>query len=140
MSVWPGIEDRIPKLVSSEGTLLSISVSVEPRYLEEVLDALAQLSFPINPQIYHDAATIYCYTDGRRESEPTTIVEFPAYESWLPEIRHALTAYGFGEDALHAAPMLDDIRSDTQFERAPAGAQYESRVRVKHAHATAAAH
>ncbi len=140
MSVWPGIEDRIPKLVSSEGTLLSISVSVEPRYLEELLDALAQLSFPINPQIYHDAATIYCYTDGHQETEPATIVEFPAYESWLPEIRRVLAAYGFPEEVLHAAPMLDDMRSDSQLEPAPAGARYQSRVRVKHAHATAAAH
>ena len=31
-------------------------------------------TFPINPQIYHDAG-------------PATMVEFPAYEKRLPEIR-----------------------------------------------------
>jgi hypothetical protein len=60
--------------------LIRIRVSTDPRSLEELLDCLANLSFPINPQIYHGLPTI---------------VEFPAYESHLPQIRSALRAYNF---------------------------------------------
>ena len=48
-----------PALSGSEGTLVSVSICVDPRHLEPLLEALAQVSFPINPQIYHDAALVY---------------------------------------------------------------------------------
>ena len=50
-------------LCGREGPLLSVSISVDPRHLESLLEALAQLTFPINPQIYHDAALIYRFPD-----------------------------------------------------------------------------
>ena len=55
MSVWPKILPSTPSLSGREGDLISVSINVDPRYLESLLEALAQVSFPINPQIYHDA-------------------------------------------------------------------------------------
>ena len=43
-------------LCGREGVLVSVSIHVDPRHLESLLEALAHLQFPINPQIYHDAA------------------------------------------------------------------------------------
>ena len=81
-------------LLGSEGALVSVSISVEPPRLEALLDALAHLDFPINPQIYHDAATM---------------VEFPAYEKRLPEIRSLLETCGFPAKSVTATAMLDSI-------------------------------
>lgn len=133
MSVWPGYSDSHRTLEGSEGALISIAVHVEPRYLEALLETLARLSFPINPQIYHDASIVYVYPDGREEVEPTTLVEFPAYESRLAEVRRVLSAYGFSPDALHATGMLDGIESDALEEAAPEGAGYVKRVFRRHA-------
>jgi hypothetical protein len=138
MSVWPNSVAIAPALKSSEGALISISVSVEPRLLEELLEALAQLQFPINPQIYHDAAVRYIYADGREEIYPTTLVDFPAYAGWLPEIRRVLEMYGFATDALQVNNMLEEIHAESSAEPAPSGAPYVRRVRVKHFHTPAA--
>jgi hypothetical protein len=133
MSVWQTTPAKQLSLRGSEGALISVSVIVDARDLEELLDALAQMSFPINPQIYHDAAVRYLYADGRQETKPTTLVEFPAYAGRLPEIRDALAAYGFAPDSLHAAGMLDEIHSGPHLEPAPPGAPYQARERIKHA-------
>ncbi len=87
MSVWPETPLLVPSLSTAEGALVSVSIHVEPHCLESLLEALAQVSFPINPQIYHDAALIYRYADGREQTEPITLVEFPAYEGRLVEVR-----------------------------------------------------
>ena len=137
MSVWPGSVASNPSLNSSEGDLVSVSVTVEPRLLEDLLEALAQLRFPVNPQIYHDAALRCLYADGREELRPTTLVEFPAYAGRLPEIRQAMEACGFPAGSLHVAGMLDDIHADERPEPAPAGSAYVSVVRVKQAHSAA---
>ena len=132
MSVWPSTCDTgTPALCGSEGELVSISVSVAPRDLEELLEALATLDFPINPQIYHDAALVYRYADGREQTVPITLVEFPAYENRLDEVSRAVQAYGFPPDCIHTVGMLDDIQSDQQKEPAPDGAPYVSRYRLK---------
>ena len=131
MSVWPEIPPVTPSLSTAEGALVSVSIHVEPPYLESLLEALALVSFPINPQIYHDAALVYRYADGREESESITLVEFPAYEGRLDEVRRTLQAYGFPPDCIHAVGMLDEIQSDLQREPAPDGASYVSRYRVK---------
>ncbi len=128
MSVWPGLSDSHRALAGSEGTLVSVAVHVEPRLLEALLETLAQLSFPINPQIYHEASIRYVYPDGSEEVHPTTLVEFPAYESRLPEARRTLAVYGFPADALHVTGMLDGIRSNELEEPAPPGAGYVKRV------------
>src|SRR4051812_44440205 len=83
-----------PTLSGSEGTLVSVLISVEPRKLESLLEALARVSFPINPQIYHDAAVVYVFADHRHESELATVVEFPAYAGQLDEVRAAVAASG----------------------------------------------
>ena len=131
MSVWPETPPLAPSLSTAEGALVSVSIHVEPHSLESLLEALAQVSFPINPQIYHDAALVYRYADGREETESITLVEFPAYEGRLEEVRRALQAYGFPADCIHAVSMLDDIQSDSQREPAPEGAAYVSSLRVK---------
>ena len=131
MSVWPKTLPVTPSLSTAEGDLVSVSVHVEPHCLESLLEALALVSFPINPQIYHDAALVYRYADGHDEPESITLVEFPAYEGRLEEVRHAVQAYGFQPDCIHAIGMLDEIQSDPRPESAPEGAAYVSRSRVK---------
>ena len=132
MSVWPKTLPATPSLSTEEGALVSVSIHVEPYYLESLLEALALVSFPVNPQIYHDAALVYRYADGHTQSESITLVEFPAYEGRLDEVRHTVQAYGFQPDCIHAIGMLDEIQSGLQLEPAPQGAAYVSRYRVKH--------
>jgi hypothetical protein len=139
VSVWPSDLVGSLALETSEGALISVSVSVDPRLLEDLLEALAQLQFPINPQIYHDAALRYVYADGREEILPITLVEFPAYAGWLPEIRRVLAASGFSLDSVHVTGMLDEIHTGGVPEFPPAGAPYPTVFRLKHAH-TASAH
>ena|SRR5215467_4233636 len=129
MSVWP--------LSTPEGQLVSVSIRVDPNGLESLLEALARVSFPINPQIYHDAAVVYRYSDDREETESATLVEFPAYEAHLGEVRAALEAYGFDAAAMLVVAMLDEIQSANHQEPAPPGAEYVSRYRVKHRAAVA---
>ena len=136
MSVWPKTPPVTPSLATAEGALVSISIHVEPPCLESLLEALALVSFPINPQIYHDAALVYRYADGREETESIPLVEFPAYEGRLDEVRCAVQAFGFPPDCIHAVGMLDEIQSDLQPEPAPAGAAYVSRYRLKRRAAT----
>jgi hypothetical protein len=118
-------------LCGREGALVSVSISVDPRHLESLLEALAQLSFPINPQIYHDAALIYRFPDRHEETEATTLVEFPAYEAQLDDVRGALQAFGFDPASLHVTRMLDEIHAEFPEEPAPAGAPYTSLRRLK---------
>jgi hypothetical protein len=132
MSVWPKTLPVIPSLSTAEGALVSVSIHVAPRYLESLLEALALVSFPVNPQIYHDAALIYRYADGHSETESIALVEFPAYEGRLEEVRRAIQAYCFPPDCIHAIGMLDEIQSGLPPEPAPEGAAYVSRDRVKH--------
>ena len=96
MSVWSTAVSPVLPLSGVEGVLVSVTVSVDPLRLEALLDALAHLEFPVNPQIYHQAATT---------------VEFPAYENRLPEIRALLASYGFPGASIGTAAMLDSIRS-----------------------------
>jgi hypothetical protein len=118
-------------LCGREGALVSVSIAVDPRHLESLLEALANLDFPINPQIYHDAAMVYRFADGHEQSVATTLVEFPAYEERLAEVRRAVEAYGFDPDSVHVTGMLDEIHADAVVEPAPAGALYVECVRVK---------
>lgn len=131
MSVWSAAEPASPSLSTGEGDLESVSISVEPRQLESLLEALAQVDFPINPQIYHDAALVYSYPDGSQRTEPATLVEFPAYQARLPQVRAALAAYGFDPSIVSVATMWEAIHTEGQPEPAPPGAAYRSRRRVK---------
>ena len=131
MSVWPETPPLVPSLSTAEGALVSVSIHAEPHSLESLLEALAQVSFPINPQIYHDAALIYRYADGREQTESITLVEFPAYEGRLVEVRTALEAYGFPADCMRAVIVLAMVLVRSRKELAPEGAPYVSRCRVK---------
>ncbi len=81
-------------LSGNEGVLVSVSVDVDARSLESLLDVLSQVNFPINPQIYHGAVTT---------------VEFPAYESRLEEVRRTLKARGFDPNRVRAVSMLSKV-------------------------------
>ena len=81
-------------LSGNEGELVSVSVEVDARSLESLLEVLSQLTFPINPEIHHG---------------PMTTVEFPAYEKRLDEVRRALTATGFDGRKVHAVSMLAKV-------------------------------
>ena len=95
MSVWPTPVSGHPFLSSSQGELVQVRVSTDPRRLEDLLECLASVSFPINPQIVHGLPTR---------------VEFPAYESRLYEVRDALRAFGFDQNSLNVSGMLQEIR------------------------------
>ncbi|HTX37964.1 MAG TPA: hypothetical protein VME43_23200 [Bryobacteraceae bacterium] len=131
MSVWSGAEPASSSLAIGEGVLVSVSINVEPRSLESLLEALAQLDFPINPEIYHDAAMVYLYRDGTQETQAATLVEFPAYQDRLPQVRAALAAFGFDPSIVWVAGMMDAIHSEQSLQPAPPGAAYQSRYRVK---------
>ena len=130
MSVWPEVSPEKP-LSGREGVLVSVSIGVDARYLESMLEALARVDFPINPQIYHDAAIVYLYPDGHQETEATTLVEFPAYAGRIEEVRRAVVAHDFDPDSVHVRAMLDEIHTEDVREPAPAGADYVARWRVK---------
>ena len=130
MSVWPKLEPASAALSGSEGALVSVSIDVKPHCLEALLEALARLPFPINPEIYHDAAVVSRETGGRERVEDATVVEFPAYEERLEEVRGALEAYGFERSSLHVTSMLEEIQSEEAGH--PAGAcRYILRRRLK---------
>lgn len=78
-------------LSSDEGELVLVEVRTEPRALEDLLECLAGLSFPINPQIFHGVPTR---------------VEFPAWKGWLPELEGSLRSFGFDPASLAVQPML----------------------------------
>lgn len=93
MSVWHAVSSR-SSLSGSEGELVSVRVSAEPRALEEVLECLASLPFPVNPEIFHGVPTV---------------VEFPAWEAQLYGVRDALRAWGFDPGCFEVSRMADAI-------------------------------
>lgn len=90
MSVWP-----IAPLASSEGALVSVSITVDARRLESLLEALASVPFLINPEIRHDRTV--------------SVVEFPAYEPHVNEVRSALSAFRFDPDTVRTRGMWEAI-------------------------------
>jgi hypothetical protein len=130
MGVWPAAVP-VPSLSSGEGDLVSVSIDVAPRNLEALLEALARVDFPINPQIYHDAEMVYRFSDGREKAESTTLVEFPAYAGRLGGVRDALAAFGFDPGSVSVTGMWEEIHAESVAEPAPPGASYVSRRRSK---------
>jgi hypothetical protein len=133
MSVWPDTVSTSPLLASSDGALVSVSIDVDPRDLESLLEALAHVEFPINPQIYHDAAMVYHYPDGRERTEPATLVEFPAYAGHLEGLHRTLGAFGFDPSHVSVTGMLEELHAEARLEPAPPGAGYHARSRRKRA-------
>jgi hypothetical protein len=137
MSVWPSSTPS-PVLHGSEGELVSVSVTVEPRDLEDLLEALATLDFSINPGIYHDAVVVSTDDGGVERTEPATVVEFPAYAPDLPKIRAALEACSFNSDVISVSAMLDAIQSGERIAHGPPGVGFVQRVVRKPAAAASA--
>lgn len=93
MSVWSSVPVS-PILSGSDGELVSVQVSVDPRALEDLLECLSSVSFPVNPEIRHGVPTL---------------VNFPAWGSHLCEVRDALRSFGFDAASMVVLPMLAAI-------------------------------
>jgi hypothetical protein len=130
MSVWSEPAAN-PPLAGREGVLVSVTIDVAARDLEALLDALANIDFPVNPQIYHDAAVRQLYADGRQSERPVTLVEFPAYAGRVEEVGRAVEARGFDRGSIHVSEMLDAIHSESLLENSPPGTAYRSRCFLK---------
>lgn len=107
MSVWPNFTQPSSALFGSEGELVSVNISIEPRLLERLLDVLAHLEFPINPEIRHAGG-------------PVTQVEFPAWSSRVPDVREAILRAGVDPGSLAVTGMIEAIRSERSLARATA--------------------
>jgi hypothetical protein len=79
-------------LFGREGELISLMIATEPKLLEELLEALASLDFPVNPQLYHRPAEV--------------LVEFPAYSSQVKQVRDALLRQGFPNNRIEVSRPL----------------------------------
>src|SRR2546421_10701937 len=86
MSIWPASHGTAPALFGAEGELVLLHITVEPRLLEDLLEVLARLEFPVNPELYHKANSVG--------------VEFPAYSGRIEEVRKLLKLYGFDPECL----------------------------------------
>jgi len=96
MSIRPIPPESGVGLRGPEGELVFVRLHVEPRTLEDILDLLASASFPVNPEIRH--------------RQPESIVEFPAYDSNVEEIKGLLRAGGVGGCRIEVASALGAIR------------------------------
>jgi hypothetical protein len=133
MSVRP---DVLPhpsaRLSGADGVLVSVSLSVDPRLLESLLETLAEASFPINPQLFHDASVERVYPDGRADIEPVTIVEFPAYAGRVGEIRRLVSERGFDPGSVWFRSMLEELHSEDISQPAPPGTPWVRIVRHRY--------
>src|ERR1700692_1955968 len=92
MSVWPNSQGTAPALYGSEGELVQLHISVEPKLLEDLLELLARLDFPVNPELHH---------------KPNLVsVEFPAYSGRVDEVRKLLISFGLGAGCLRVQNAL----------------------------------
>lgn len=110
MKARPDEPTPAARLAGPEGELITVAIAAPARRLEALLDALARLDFPVNPQLYHEARVVYVRADGVEIEQPATMVEFPAWASRLPEIRGALEAAGLPREFLAYLPVLDAMR------------------------------
>jgi hypothetical protein len=131
VSVWLQSVGAEPELSGSEGALVSVSITVDPRDLESLLEALAGVDFPVNPAIYHEAAVVYVYSGDRQETVPTTLVEFPAYEGNVRAVRDAIAAVGLDPQTVQVTGMLESIRAECVKEPGPGKGGWLFRYRLK---------
>lgn len=92
MTVFEIQADTEHVLFGREGELYLLRISVEPRLLEDLLETLAALDFPVNPELLH------------QPNEVT--VEFPAYARRIDEVRAALDRNGFDASGLKRFRIL----------------------------------
>ena len=79
-------------LRSEEGDLVCIHISIDPWHLENLLEALSSISFPVNPEIRHLNHSVQ--------------IEFPAYSSRVDEVRAAVRTFGFTSSIVEVGGML----------------------------------
>jgi hypothetical protein len=92
MSTRPNDSASPLALFGLEGELVSLRITVEPKLLEDLLEALSSLDFPVNPQLYHRPAQV--------------AVEFPAYSPQVRHVRDALRHHGFDPNSLGVSAGL----------------------------------
>ncbi len=85
-----------PLFAGPEGELLLVRLQVPAVNLETVLDSLALLPFPINPELRH--------------GYPESVVEFPAYATRTEEIRCVLDASGLTGVRVSVSPLMLSLR------------------------------
>lgn len=81
-----------PALFGAEGELVLLRAAVDPKFLEELLDALAQLDFPVNPELHHRLGQV--------------VVEFPAYDKNVESVSNVLRIAGLDGLVLQVCGML----------------------------------
>jgi hypothetical protein len=79
------------------GELFAANISIRLRLLEDLLECLAQASFPINPELEHDTL------------RGMSLVSFPVYEEQLGELGDLLQANGFALSVLTVKPMHEEL-------------------------------
>jgi len=79
-------------LFGQEGELVLLRITVEPKLLEDLLETLCVLDFPVNPQLYHRPAQVE--------------VQFPAYSSRVEQVRQTLVSRGFESANLDVSGVL----------------------------------
>jgi len=87
-----------PALFGADGELVMLRAAVDPRFLEELLDTLAQLDFPVNPELHHRPGQV--------------VVEFPAYERHIREVEETLRGRGLEGLILQVCGVLAGNASD----------------------------
>jgi hypothetical protein len=97
MSVWQDTTPA-PSLSGADGELLAVRIAVPWNQLEDLLEALATVPFPINPEIRHGS--------------PLTTVEFPAYSGQVGEITKAVRGTGGRDLRMEASKCWPDLVSD----------------------------
>ncbi len=88
MSVAPGAPFGPSPSTPDEG--LTMRISVEAHRLEELREALAEVSFPVSPQIHHAAGT--------------SVVEFRGPAECLADVRQVMERWGFDPRSLEIGP------------------------------------
>ncbi len=78
-----------------EGELLLASLRVDSRQLEDVLETLASLPFPVNPYLRHEGLQ--------------SLVEFPVFEHRLATVSRAVEPFDL---TVESRPMLEAIRAN----------------------------
>lgn len=83
-------------LRTNEGELVLARVKVDSRILEDALETLASLPFPVNPELTHKGVE--------------TLIEFPAYAGRIGEVEAAFRVRSLLVGDVGATPMMEAIR------------------------------
>lgn len=99
MGVWQDVSSA--PLRGVEGDLLSVRITVEAFLLEDLLDALGEAPFPINPEIKHNETLD---RNGRRAAAVT--VEFPVWQRHVATLESLLRLL---DAEVHYSGMLAEL-------------------------------